>query len=84
MVRPAGEAAFVTGAASRVGLDLPRALVAAGARVALADIDRARRADAASEPTAAGGVVTTVELDGRHGPDISARMLVSGTNPIAS
>ncbi|MEV7215214.1 SDR family oxidoreductase [Kitasatospora cineracea] len=60
---PAGETAFVTGAASGIGLGITRALVAAGARVALADIDGARLADAARELTAAGGTVTTVELD---------------------
>ena len=60
---PAGEAAFVTGAASGIGLGIARALVAAGAKVALADIDGARLKDAARELTEAGGTVTTVELD---------------------
>ncbi|MEV8452320.1 SDR family oxidoreductase [Streptomyces sp. NPDC052095] len=60
---PAGEAAFVTGAASGIGLGIARALVAAGARVALADIDGARLKDVAAELTDAGGTVTAVELD---------------------
>ena len=63
MVWPQGEAAFVTGAASGIGLGISRALVWAGAKVALADIDGSRLADVAAELTAAGGVVTTVELD---------------------
>ncbi|MFC7011588.1 SDR family NAD(P)-dependent oxidoreductase [Streptomyces viridiviolaceus] len=36
---PAGEAAFVTGAASGIGLGVSRALVAAGAKVTLAPCD---------------------------------------------
>jgi len=63
MVWPQGKAAFVTGAASGIGLGISHALVAAGAKVALADIDGSRLADAARELTDAGGVVTTVELD---------------------
>lgn len=63
MVWPAGEAAFVTGAASGIGLGIARALVAAGARVALADIDGERLGDVAEELVGAGGDVTTVELD---------------------
>lgn len=60
---PAGETAFVTGAASGIGLGLARALVAAGAKVALADIDAGRLADVAKELTAAGGTVSAVPLD---------------------
>ncbi len=45
---PRGEVAFVTGAASGIGLGISRALVRAGARVALADIDQSRL-DAAAE-----------------------------------
>lgn len=63
MVWPAGEAAFVTGAASGIGLGITRALIVRGAKVALADIDGARLAQVAEELTAAGGEVTTVELD---------------------
>lgn len=63
MAWPAGEAAFVTGAASGIGLGIARALVAAGAKVALADIDGNRLADVAADLGAAGGVVTAVELD---------------------
>ncbi|MFF0465478.1 SDR family NAD(P)-dependent oxidoreductase [Streptomyces mexicanus] len=60
---PAGEAAFVTGAASGIGLGLSRALVAAGAKVALADIDEERLDDVVKELTDAGGTVTAVPLD---------------------
>lgn len=60
---PAGEVAFVTGAASGIGLGIARALVAAGAKVALADID-AERLDAVTEElTEAGGTVLAVPLD---------------------
>ncbi|MEV6060954.1 SDR family NAD(P)-dependent oxidoreductase [Nocardia asteroides] len=60
---PAGEAAFVTGAASGIGLGIARALVAAGAKVALVDIDRAGLAAAAGELATAGGVVVTLAAD---------------------
>ncbi|MDN3261551.1 SDR family NAD(P)-dependent oxidoreductase [Streptomyces sp. CSDS2] len=60
---PAGEAAFVTGAAFGIGLGIARALVAAGAKVALADVDEGRLAEAAKELTDAGGTVTAVRLD---------------------
>ncbi|MEV6060973.1 SDR family oxidoreductase [Nocardia asteroides] len=60
---PAGEAAFVTGAASGIGLGIARAFVAAGAKVALADIDGARLAEIVTELTTAGGTVAAVELD---------------------
>ncbi|MFF0496497.1 SDR family NAD(P)-dependent oxidoreductase [Nocardia aobensis] len=63
MVWPAGEAAFVTGAASGIGLGIARALVSAGAKVALADIDGSRLAGVVRELTDTGGVVTAVELD---------------------
>jgi NAD(P)-dependent dehydrogenase (short-subunit alcohol dehydrogenase family) len=60
---PAGQAAFVTGAASGIGLGMARALVGAGAKVALADIDADRLAAAARELTEAGGTVVAVPLD---------------------
>lgn len=63
MVWPEGEAAFVTGAASGMGLGTARALVAAGAKVALADIDAARLEEVASELRQRGGTVSTVPLD---------------------
>ncbi|MEV0587986.1 SDR family oxidoreductase [Nonomuraea sp. NPDC050310] len=63
MVWPAGEVAFVTGAASGIGLGIARALVAAGASVALADIDGKRLAEIARELTEAGGSVAAIELD---------------------
>lgn len=63
MTWPSGETAFVTGAASGIGLGISRALVAAGAQVALADINAERLAAVAEELTAAGGTVTAVEFD---------------------
>jgi NAD(P)-dependent dehydrogenase (short-subunit alcohol dehydrogenase family) len=63
MVWPAGEAAFVTGAASGIGLGISRALVAAGAKVALADINKDRLTAVVRELTEAGGTVTAVQLD---------------------
>ncbi|MBC3193743.1 SDR family oxidoreductase [Pseudonocardia sp. C8] len=63
MVWPAGEAAFVTGAASGIGLGIARALVGAGAKVALADVDEARLSEVAEELRTAGGTVTAVPLD---------------------
>ncbi len=63
MVWPAGEAAFLTGAASGMGLGTARALVGAGARVALADIDAARLEEVASDLRAQGGTVSVVPLD---------------------
>ncbi|MGU3498753.1 SDR family NAD(P)-dependent oxidoreductase [Mycobacterium sp. C31M] len=60
---PAGQAAFVTGAASGMGLGMARALVAAGAKVALADIDAARLTAVEQELTEAGGSVVAVPLD---------------------
>lgn len=60
---PAGQAAFVTGAASGIGLGIVRALVAAGAKVALADIDAERVAKVAAELSAAGATVIGVPLD---------------------
>lgn len=60
---PAGQAAFVTGAASGIGLGMARALSAAGAKVALADIDAARLAKVEQELSAAGGTVVAVPLD---------------------
>lgn len=63
MTWPSGSAAFVTGAASGIGLGISRALVDAGAKVALVDIDGPRLAAVAEELTAAGGTVTTVQFD---------------------
>ncbi|OMC36727.1 short-chain dehydrogenase [Mycobacterium sp. GA-1841] len=60
---PAGQAAFVTGAASGIGLGMARALVAAGAKVALADIDETRLAKVEKELADAGGTVVAVPLD---------------------
>ena len=60
---PAGQAAFVTGAASGIGLGIARALVVAGAKVALADIDGDRVAAVAEELTDAGGTVVPTRLD---------------------
>ncbi|MBQ0882956.1 SDR family NAD(P)-dependent oxidoreductase [Streptomyces sp. WAC05458] len=59
----AGEAAFVTGAASGIGLAVSRALVTTGAEVALADIDEERLDDDAKKPAGAGGTAMAVPLD---------------------
>ncbi|OZB83158.1 SDR family oxidoreductase [Microbacterium sp. 13-71-7] len=63
MVWPEGEAAFVTGAASGIGLGIAKALVAAGAGVALADLDAARLGDVVQELRDAGGTVIGIPLD---------------------
>lgn len=60
---PAGEAAFVTGGASGIGLGIARALVAAGAKVAIADLDAERLEAVAAELRDAGGTVVAVPLD---------------------
>ncbi|MFC8821997.1 SDR family NAD(P)-dependent oxidoreductase [Streptomyces rochei] len=60
---PAGEAAFVTGAASGIGLAVSRALITTRAEVALADIDEERLDDDTKKPAGAGGTVTAVPLD---------------------
>lgn len=60
---PAGEVAFVTGAASGIGLGVARAFVAAGAKVALVDIDAERLEGIAREMTDAGATVMAVPLD---------------------
>lgn len=63
MVALTGQAALVAGAASGVGAGISRALVAAGARVAVADSDETRLAEVAAELTSRGGIVTVVPLD---------------------
>ncbi|AHH19208.1 oxidoreductase, SDR family [Nocardia nova SH22a] len=63
MTWPSGEAAFVTGAASGIGLGIARALVAAGAAVALADVDGARLTKVVDEIVARGGKAVAIELD---------------------
>lgn len=60
---PAGQAAFVTGAASGMGLGIARALVGAGAGVALADVDTDRLANVERELADNGGSVLAVDLD---------------------
>lgn len=60
---PAGESAFVTGAASGIGLGIARALVDAGAKVALADVDEERLNTVTEELAAEGADVVAVVLD---------------------
>lgn len=60
---PSGEAAFVTGAASGMGLGIARALIAAGAKVAVADIDGDRVATVVDELNGAGGQAVGIQLD---------------------
>ncbi|MFI2609740.1 SDR family NAD(P)-dependent oxidoreductase [Kitasatospora sp. NPDC018619] len=63
MTWPSGETAFVTGAASGIGLGIARALVARGARVTLVDLDGDKLAAAVAELGAAEGSVVAIELD---------------------
>lgn len=58
-----GKAAFVTGAASGIGLELCRVLAACGARVLLSDVDGAACEAAARELRAAGLSATALQLD---------------------
>ncbi|MFF2963816.1 SDR family NAD(P)-dependent oxidoreductase [Streptomyces sp. NPDC057963] len=60
---PTGEAALVTGAASGIGFGDARALVAAGAKVALGGIDEARLAEAEESLRDAGGTVLATPFD---------------------
>ncbi|WP_327511337.1 SDR family oxidoreductase, partial [Dietzia lutea] len=57
------EAAFITGGASGIGLGIARALVSAGAKVAIADVDADRLDQVARELTESGGTVIAVQLD---------------------
>jgi NAD(P)-dependent dehydrogenase (short-subunit alcohol dehydrogenase family) len=59
----AGKAAIVTGAAGGIGRAYARGLGEAGAKVALADIDRSRAEAAASELAARGIAALAVEVD---------------------
>ncbi|MEV6060947.1 SDR family NAD(P)-dependent oxidoreductase [Nocardia asteroides] len=63
MTWPSGKAAFVTGAASGIGLGIARALIAEGAAVALADVDGTRLTAAVDDITAQGGTAVAIELD---------------------
>lgn len=58
-----GKAAIVTGAASGIGLGIATALVRAGARVALADIQNAAAEEAAHRLAAAGADVLAIGVD---------------------
>lgn len=60
---PNGEAAFVTGAASGIGLGIARALINQGAKVALADRDADKLATIVEELSSAGATVVAVPLD---------------------
>ncbi|WP_210604532.1 SDR family NAD(P)-dependent oxidoreductase [Brevibacterium oceani] len=60
---PQGEAALVTGAASGIGLGVARALVAAGVKVALVDVNEDALKKAEQTLTAAGGEVFALPFD---------------------
>ena len=83
---PATQTAFVTGAASGIGLGLARALAAAGAKVALADIDSERLATVAKELTDTGASVAPLLLDVRD-PDqwlVAADRADAALGPVSS
>ncbi|MGU3501054.1 SDR family NAD(P)-dependent oxidoreductase [Mycobacterium sp. C31M] len=63
MTWPSGEAAFVTGAASGIGLGIAKALISGGAKVALADLDADKLATVAEELGGTGATVVAVPLD---------------------
>lgn len=63
MVRLAAESAFITAGTSRIGIGVARAFVAAGAKVAIADVDGSQLADVAEDLGRAGGTVAAVRLD---------------------
>lgn len=58
-----GETAFVTGGASGIGLGMVRALGAAGAKVAICDVDIARAQSVAADLVAQGAQAMAVALD---------------------
>lgn len=58
-----GETAFVTGGASGIGLGMVRALGAAGAKVAICDVDIARAQSVAADLVAQGAQAMAVELN---------------------
>ena len=63
MTWPSGEAAFVTGAASGIGLGIARALIKQDVKVALADVDAAKLTAVAEELAAQGATVIAIPLD---------------------
>ncbi|TDD14095.1 SDR family NAD(P)-dependent oxidoreductase [Nonomuraea diastatica] len=65
MVDISGSALFITGGAQGIGLGIARAFAAAGARIALADIDGARLKAARRELSVLAGEVEAFELDVR-------------------
>lgn len=66
------ERVFVTGAASGLGLAFARALVARGARVAMADVHEQRLAQAATELAGRGGEVLPLRCDVTRSADLEA------------
>jgi NAD(P)-dependent dehydrogenase (short-subunit alcohol dehydrogenase family) len=67
-----GRAAFVTGAASGLGLGLARALAASGARVWMTDVDAAACEAAAKELRGQGAEASAAPLDVRDGEAFEA------------
>ena len=59
----AGKVAFITGAASGMGLGMARAFADAGMKIMMADIDAGKLSEAAAELTAKGADVATVVCD---------------------
>jgi NAD(P)-dependent dehydrogenase (short-subunit alcohol dehydrogenase family) len=67
-----GKAAFITGAASGIGLGLARALAATGARVRMTDVDGVACEAAAASLRALGHDASAMVLDVREGAAFSA------------
>jgi NAD(P)-dependent dehydrogenase (short-subunit alcohol dehydrogenase family) len=67
-----GKAAFITGAASGIGLGLARALAATGARVRMTDVDGVACEAAAASLCALGHDASATVLDVRDGPAFSS------------
>ena len=69
-----GKVAVVTGAASGIGLEIARTFAQAGAKVAIADLDKDKSKAAADELTRAGHSAMSVAMDVTREPDVDGGM----------